>query len=109
MTTRKLDEQEWHKYFDESARRGGEQEGDGRRGGGGGRCRGSVRGGKSLASVGITYDQKDKLLEVALEGIDPVIRHPQEMHVNEFPAMGSTSWRRLDPNRRKRMIQIAHQ
>lgn len=30
---------------------------------------------------GIVYDHKDDLIEVALEGLDHLIRHPKEVHV----------------------------
>ena len=105
MTTRKLDEQEWHKYFDESAR--------------------ALRGRKAtvevvaadvgaqfvaegLGIVGITYDQKDKLLEVALEGMDHLIRHPQEIYVDETPH-GLDVVEATDADGRKHIIQIARQ
>jgi hypothetical protein len=105
MTTRKLDEQEWHKYFDESAR--------------------ALRGLKAtvevvaadvgaqfvaegLGIVGITYDQKDKLLEVALEGMDHLIRHPQEIYVDETPH-GLAVVEATDADGRKHIVQIGSQ
>jgi len=38
-----------------------------------------------LPIYGVTYDHKDDLIEVALEGIDHLIRHPQELHVEGDP------------------------
>lgn len=35
-----------------------------------------------LPFVGITYDPKDDLIEIALEGLDHMIRRPQEIHVD---------------------------
>ncbi|HET9986270.1 MAG TPA: DUF5335 family protein [Longimicrobiales bacterium] len=35
--------------------------------------------------IGITYDHKDNLLDVALEGIDHVVYHPREIRVAEEP------------------------
>lgn len=35
-----------------------------------------------LPFVGITYDPKDDLIEIALEGLDHMIRRPQEVHVD---------------------------
>jgi hypothetical protein len=32
---------------------------------------------------GITYDPKDDLIEVALDGLDHLIRHPKEVYVDE--------------------------
>ena len=105
MTTRKLDEQEWHKYFDESAR--------------------ALRGLKAtvevvaadigaqfvaegLGIVGITYDQKDKLLEVALDGLDHLIMHPQKIYVDETPH-GLAVVEATDADGRKHIIQIGRQ
>lgn len=36
-----------------------------------------------LPVFGITYDHKDDLLEVAVEGVDHLIRRPKELHVEE--------------------------
>ena len=35
-----------------------------------------------LPFIGITYDPKDDLIEIALEGLDHMIRHPQEVYVD---------------------------
>jgi hypothetical protein len=105
MTTRKLDEQEWHRYFDEHAA--------------------ALHGRKAvvevvaadvgaqfvaegLGIVGITYDQKDKLLEVALDGLDHLIMHPQEIYVDETPH-GLAVVEATDADGRKHIIQIARQ
>jgi hypothetical protein len=105
MTTRKLDEQEWHRYFDE--------------------CDRALRGLKAvvevvaadvgaqfvaegLSIVGITYDQKGRLLEVALEGMDHLIRHPQEIYVDETP-QGLAVVEATDADGRKHIIQITRQ
>ena len=105
MTTRKLDEQEWHRYFDERAS--------------------ALHGRKAvvevvaadvgaqfvaegLGIVGITYDQKDKLLEVALDGLDHLIMHPQKIYVDETPH-GLAVVEATDADGRKHIIQIARQ
>jgi len=36
-----------------------------------------------LPVYGITYDHKDDVFEVALEGLDHLIRRPQELYVEE--------------------------
>ena len=36
-----------------------------------------------LPLLGITYDAKDDLIEVALEGVDHLIRKPREVHVED--------------------------
>ncbi|HEY2446520.1 MAG TPA: DUF5335 domain-containing protein [Rhizomicrobium sp.] len=33
--------------------------------------------------VGLTYDHKDDLIEIALEGLDHTVRHPRELYVDE--------------------------
>ena len=105
MTTRKLDEQEWHRYFDEGDR--------------------ALHGLKAtvevvgadigaqfvaegLGIVGITYDQKGRLLEVALEGMDHLILHPQEIYVDETP-QGLAVVEATDADGRKHIIQIGRQ
>ena len=39
-----------------------------------------------LPLLGLVYDPKDDLIEIALEGLDHMIRHPQEFYVDESPA-----------------------
>jgi hypothetical protein len=102
MTTRKLDEQEWHRYFDERAS--------------------ALHGRKAvvevvaadvgaqfvaenLGIVGITYDPKGRLLEVALGGMDHMIRHPQEIYVEETP-QGIATFEAIDAEGRKHIVQI---
>jgi hypothetical protein len=105
MTTRKLDEQEWHRYFDEGDR--------------------ALHGLKATVEVvgadigaqfvaeglgifGITYDQKGKLLEVVLDGMDHLILHPQEIYVDETPH-GLAVVEAIDADGRKHIIQIIRQ
>lgn len=45
-----------------------------------GRCRDSAEG---LSIAGITYDQQGRLLEVAPEGLDHLIGHPQDIYLDE--------------------------
>ena len=40
-----------------------------------------------LPLLGIVYDQKDDLIEVVLEGLDHMIRKPQEVYVDQEAAM----------------------
>jgi hypothetical protein len=105
MTTRKLDEQEWHRYFDEGDR--------------------ALHGLKATVEVvgadigaqfvaeglgifGITYDQKGKLLEVVLDGMDHLILHPQEIYVDETPH-GLAMVEAIDADGKKHIIQIIRQ
>jgi Family of unknown function (DUF5335) len=102
MTTRKLDEQEWHRYFDERAAALHSRKAvvevvaaD----------VGAQFVAEGLGIVGITYDQKDKLLEVALDGLDHLIMHPQEIYVDETPH-GLAVVEAIDADGRKHIIQI---
>jgi hypothetical protein len=36
--------------------------------------------------LGISYDPKDDLVEVLLEGLDHLIRHPRDIYVDQGPA-----------------------
>ena len=79
MAIRKLDKSEWNRFFDSMSRRlenrqaeievaslavGDQVEAD------------------WLPLLGITYDPKDDILEVALEGVDHMIAKPREIHVD---------------------------
>ena len=103
MATRRLDEHDWGRYFDDAA----------------GALRGrkatvevvAPDGGAQFAAVGldvigIAYDPKDRLLEVALDGMDHLIRHPQEIYVDETPR-GPTVVEATDGSGRKHIVQIA--
>ena len=76
MATQKIDKAEWRAFFDVLSR--------GLIG-----ARGEIEvaalslgdqiEAEWLPLFGITYDAKDDLIEVALEGIDHLLRHPQEV------------------------------
>lgn len=102
MATKRLDEEEWGRYFDNAA--------------------GTLLGRKATVEVvapdvgaqfaavgvnviGIVYDPKDKLLEVALDGMDHLIRHPQEIYVEETPR-GLSAVEATDGSGRKHIVQI---
>jgi hypothetical protein len=103
MATKRLDEEEWGWYFDQAAA--------------------ALRGRKATVEVvapdvgaqfaaagldiiGITYDHKDRLLEIALDGMDHLIRDPQEIYVNETPR-GLDAVEATDVGGRKHIVQIA--
>src|SRR6478752_832756 len=82
MTTRKLDKRHWHTFFDgvskllegkqaeievASLALGDQVEAD------------------WLPLLGIAYDPKDDLVEVALEGLDHLIPSPREIYVDDDP------------------------
>jgi hypothetical protein len=79
MTIRKLDKSEWNRFFDSMSRplenRQAEIE------------VASLAVGDQVEAdwlplLGITYDPKDDILEVALEGVDHMIAKPREIHVD---------------------------
>ena len=83
MAIRKLDKSEWNKFFDSMSRplenRQAEIE------------VASLAVGDQIEAdwlplIGITYDPKDDLLEVALEGVDHLIEKPREIHVDDTGA-----------------------
>ena len=80
MTIRKLEKKEWKGYFDRISKELNSQEteiealslalGD------------HVET-KWLALLGITYDPKDDIVEVVLEGLDHMINKPREIYVDQ--------------------------
>ncbi len=80
MSTRKLEKSEWGPYFDSLSK-----------------VLGGAQAEIEIASlelgdqieanwlplIGLVYDPKDDLVEVALEGLDHMIRHPQEIYVDD--------------------------
>ena len=80
MTIRKLEKKEWKGYFDRISKELNSQEaeievlslalGD------------QVET-KWLALLGITYDPKDDIVEVVLEGLDHMINKPREIYVDQ--------------------------
>jgi hypothetical protein len=80
MTIRKLDKKEWRPFLDGVSRvlqgEGAEMEVL------------SLRLGDQVAAewlpfFGITYDPKDDIIEIALDGVDHLIRKPQEIYVDD--------------------------
>jgi hypothetical protein len=58
-----------------------------------------------LPLVGIAYDPKDDLVEVALEGMDHMIRKPREIYVEGGP-IGLDSVEIVDANGVKQIVQL---
>jgi hypothetical protein len=80
MATRKLDKENWGSFFDRvSAGLVGMQaeiEVDSLE-------LGAQIEAEWLPVLGITYEPKDDMLEIALEGVDHLIHKPREIHVDE--------------------------
>jgi uncharacterized protein DUF5335 len=88
-TTRALPTLEWQSYFDQISK---SLEGE--------RALVEIEGlmfgdrmqARSLPLIGITYDSKDDILEIAMEGLDHLIHRPREIVVSE----GAEGLERLD-------------
>lgn len=60
---------------------------------------------KWLRLFGITYDPKNDLLEIAMEGLDHLIQGPREISVDDDLA-GLTSMQIVDSERRRQIIKL---
>jgi nucleotide-binding universal stress UspA family protein len=60
---------------------------------------------KWLPLFGITYDAKDDLLEIAMEGLDHLIHRPREIAVDDGPS-GLGSMAIVDPDRRRQIVKL---
>jgi hypothetical protein len=58
-----------------------------------------------LPLIGIAYDPKDDLIEVALEGLDHMIRHPKEVFVDQ-EAVLLTSMEVVDADDVRQIIKL---
>ncbi|HZS64126.1 MAG TPA: DUF5335 domain-containing protein [Xanthobacteraceae bacterium] len=61
---------------------------------------------KWLPLLGITYESKDDLLEIALEGVDHLIRRPASISVDDGPD-GLKSMEIVDSDRRRQIVRLA--
>ena len=61
-----------------------------------------------LPLIGITYDPKDDLVEVALEGLDHMIRRPREIYL-ESDAGTLTSIEIVDADGVKQIVKLKDQ
>jgi hypothetical protein len=102
MATRKLEKAEWHPYFELVSK-----------GLAGKRADVEVVSpaigdqfeaeGKQL--IGVTYDPKDDVLEVALDGLDHMIQHPRLIHVEEESGL-LTSLEVIDADKVSQIIRL---
>ncbi|MDB5729512.1 MAG: hypothetical protein JWQ00_2717 [Noviherbaspirillum sp.] len=58
-----------------------------------------------LPLIGIVYDPKNDLIEVALEGLDHMIRHPKEVYVDQ-EAVLLTSMEVIDSDDMRQIIKL---
>jgi hypothetical protein len=80
MAIRKLEKAEWQRYFDRisKAMTGKRAEIEIAS-----LALGDQIEAEWLPLIGIAYDPKDDILEIALDGVDHLIPHPHEIHVDE--------------------------
>ena len=60
---------------------------------------------KWLPLFGITYDAKDNLLEIVMEGVDHLIRSPRSISVDEGPD-GLRGMEIIDGERRRQIVTL---
>jgi hypothetical protein len=102
MTTRKLDKQEWKPFFEGVSKLLGAKQaeievlslniGD------------QVEA-EWLPLIGLTYDPKDDILDVALEGLDHVISKPREIYV-ETGGGGLASFAVVDDQGTRHIVKL---
>lgn len=103
MATRFLAKPEWHLYFDRiaSALKGK-------------RVRIEVTGlrlgdqieARWVPLLGITYDQKNDLVEIAMEGLDHLVRKPNSIAVDERPD-GLNGLEIVDADQHRQIVTLA--
>jgi hypothetical protein len=73
------------------------------------RSRRSISGRRSkpsgCLSLGIVYDPKDDIIEIALENLDHMIRKPREVFVDQGE-LGLTSLKATDGDGRQHIVQL---
>lgn len=102
MASRILPKEEWHTYCDRISK-----------GLAGQRAHIEVAGlalgdqvaAKWLPLFGITYEAKDDLLEIAMEGLDHLIHKPREIAVDDGPS-GLGSMEIVDSDRRRQIVKL---
>jgi hypothetical protein len=102
MATVKLDKGAWHAYFDRISKlvAGKQAEIE----------VASLKLGDQIEAewvplLGITYDPKNDLVEVLLEGLDHLIRNPRDIFVDQGPA-GLTSMEVIDTDDVRQIIRL---
>lgn len=102
MATVKLDKGAWHTYFDRISKSvlGKQAEIE----------VASLNIGNQIEAewvplLGVTYDPKNDLVEVLLEGLDHLIRHPRDIYIDQGPA-GLTSMEVIDADDVRQIIRL---
>lgn len=102
MSVRRLAKAEWKTYFDGVSRGA---EGDKALVEVGGLMSRQQPVTKWLPLIGMTYEPKEDVLEIALEGFDHLIRKPKEISVDESPE-GVVSFEIVDGDEQKQIVKL---
>jgi Family of unknown function (DUF5335) len=105
MTTRKLDKSEWHPFLDAISKLLEAKEAEVEVAS---LALGDQIEAEWLPLYGLAYDPKDDVVEVALEGLDHMIPHPQEIYVQDGTA-GLTSLEVIDSTGAKQIVKLRDQ
>ena len=103
MTVHKLEKTQWRSFFDRVSK-----------GLGGKRAEievaslklGDQAEAEWLPLLGLTYDPKDDLIEVALDGLDHMIRKPREVYVDDNGALGLASLDIIDAEGTQQILKL---
>jgi hypothetical protein len=58
-----------------------------------------------LPFLGIVYEHKSDMIEIALEGLDHMIRHPQELHADDGP-LGLATLEIIDGDGARQILRL---
>src|SRR3977135_3472863 len=102
MTTRKLDKKQWRPFFDGVSKllQGKQAEIEVAS-----LSLGAQVEAEWLPLLGIAYDPKDDLVEIALEGLDHMIPRPREIYVEDGPGV-IESLEIIDSDGRRQIVKL---
>ena len=102
MTTQKLSQREWKPFFDSLSKVLGAKEIEIEVFG---LTIGDQLQAEWVRMIGLTYDEKDDLLEVALEGLDHLIAKPREIYVDDG-GVGLATITVVDSEGQRQMLKL---
>jgi hypothetical protein len=103
MTTRKLDKAKWGETFDRLSKMLGPKQVEIEVAG---LALGDQIEAKWLPLIGIVYDPKDDIIEVALEELDHIVHKPREVFVAEEEAGALTALEIVDVEGIKQIVRL---
>jgi hypothetical protein len=102
MAVRTLPKSEWQSYFDRVSK---DLIGDRAMVEVIGLAFGNRTEARCMSLIGITYDSKDDILQIALDGLDHLIRGPRDIVVNDG-AEGLDQVEIVDADRQKQIVRL---